>query len=189
LLTQAGQAILKGVTTYFGAGAPAGAGGEYGNFNVDTDIGYAAGGALFAGQRAQVGEEGRELFVSAGRMRLVGVNGPEIIRPTAPGYVLPHAATMALLQTQKSRSASMPLTQRAAGGAVMPGGAYLMGEQGTEAMLSMQQTPWAGQAKGQRPINVTVNVHGVKDAASFVRSGAEVRRAAAMALQDASRSL
>lgn len=185
LLTKAGQAligIIGGLGTSYGAGA----GGDLRGYGGPT--GRATGGPLLAGQRSLVGEQGQELLVSRNRLHLVGQHGPEIIRPTAPAYVLNNRDTMTLLRT--SKPALQPLAARATGGSMVTGGAYLAGEEGMEAVIGMQGSTKGKMARGgDRPIVVNMHLHGVADKQSFVRSQAEVKRAAALAFADAQRSL
>lgn len=179
LLTKAGEAIIGIVGSYYGVNTSAGE--NLRGYGGPT--GRAAGGGVGAGQLAQVGEQGRELLIGPGGMRLVGQHGPEMIRPRQASYVVPHQATMQLLRTGKPPMRVANAMTRAAGGPMNVGDNYLAGEQGVEAVMSMQR---GGASERPVIVNMTVNA---KDAPSFLRSGAEVKRAAALAFQDAQRSL
>lgn len=68
----------------------------------------------------------------AGRLALVGEQGPELFVPSVSGMIIPHEKTMEILETIRRWSAAVP---RAAGGMVSAGSSYLVGERGREAFM------------------------------------------------------
>lgn len=57
---------------------------------VSNPLGFFAGGQTPAHDPFMVGELGPELFLSAGSMRVVGADGPEIMASSTPGFVVPN---------------------------------------------------------------------------------------------------
>lgn len=118
------------------------------------------------GQLIRAGEAGRELFLSGGKMRLVGMHGPEIIRARAPGFVIPHRQTMSIINR---------VSHRALGGPLQPGQSTLVGEEGMEAVMG------APNNKGGNTINMpmTIVLPNVQNKQEFLQNQAQLERAAA----------
>lgn len=169
ILSQVGHAIAN----MFQGGA---AGGTFNNSAYGSSGGaaLAAGGPLRAHQTALTGEQGSELLVTRSGMRLVGRQGPEIIRSREAGYVLPHRETMTLMGG---------ITRRAAGGPILANMPILVGD-GAPSRPVMRQ----GQGQGG-PITVHLNLHNVRDAQSFVASRRQVQRAVIQSVAQAQRSI
>ena len=72
---------------------------------------------------------------------------------------------------------------RQAGGSVLPGQPYVVGERGPEIIVPATQSEVKPNVVGNTTINVIVQ--GVQDAASFVRNQGQVARAAGQALRQA----
>lgn len=77
---------------------------------------FFAGGQTPVNETFSVGELGPELFLTAGTMRVVGGDGPELMRSTTPGLVVPNHAAEPVAQALAA--ASNALSRGGDGGAM-----------------------------------------------------------------------
>lgn len=178
-ITTAGSAAAAEMAAAIaGAGAASGAGAA----GAAAILAAAEGGSIPANQLTLVGEKGPELFVSERGTMIIGAKGPEYIKPTVSGFVVPnddltskvsdvvsHQSNVIPFPADRIRLPSQYaslltdayLQKRQAGGPVSAGAPYLVGESGPELMVpdsngTILPHSWAG---GKGGLHVTNHFH------------------------------
>ena len=115
--------------------------------------------------------------VGSGTPYIVGEKRPEVFVPDQAGRIIPSVSQFANSGEGRAfKGASLSgLSRREYGGSVMAGQAYLTGERRPEVFVpdTLSRGGGSGGGGGHTTV-VNMNIHGVSDADSFKRSGAQI---------------